>query len=300
MATTLRIDPQFVLGRLREYARLTRIDRPIGSLLLLWPTLWTLWVAAGGLPDPGVLAVFVAGVFVMRSAGCAINDYADRHIDGHVWRTNARPLATGSIHPAEALGVFVVLALVAFALVLTMNRLTVLLALAGVVLAATYPFMKRFHHLPQVHLGVAFGWAIPMAYAAQAGEVPPVAWLLFIANVLWTTAYDTMYGMADREDDLKLGVKSSAILFGEGDRVIVGILQGMALLALVFVGQRAGLGWPFYAGLLAAAGFAAYQQWLIRGREPRACFRAFVNNRWFGGSVFAGIVASYIIQAYAA
>ena len=280
--------------RLHAYARLVRIDRPIGIFLLLWPTLWALWMAAEGLPDPLVLLVFVAGVVLMRSAGCAINDFADREIDPHVRRTTQRPLAAGLISAKEALAVFAVLSLVAFALVLTMNRLTILLSFVAVALAASYPFMKRFHHLPQVHLGAAFGWAIPMAWAAQTGEFPPLtAWLLFLANLLWVTSYDTMYAMADREDDLKIGVKSSAILFGRHDRLITALLHAGVLALLLVVGLVNGLGGAYYGGLLAAALFAVYEQWLIRHREAKACFRAFLHNNWFGLSVFLGLVADF-------
>ena len=292
--TTPQTTPLTLGERLQAYARLVRIDRPIGIFLLLWPTLWALWMAAEGVPDPLVLFVFVAGVVLMRSAGCAINDYADRDIDPHVWRTNKRPLAAGLISAKEALAVFVALSLVAFALVLTMNRLTILLSFVGVALAASYPFMKRFHHLPQVHLGAAFGWAIPMAWAAQTGEFPPAtAWLLFLANLLWVTSYDTMYAMADREDDLKIGVKSSAILFGRHDRLITALLHVGVLVILAFVGWLHGLGVAFYLGLSAAAGFAVYEQWLIREREARACFRAFLHNNWFGLSVFLGLVIEF-------
>ena len=286
-----------VSERLRAYARLVRIDRPIGIFLLLWPTLWALWLAAEGVPDPLVLFVFVAGVTLMRSAGCAITDYADREIDPHVRRTTQRPLAAGLITAKEALGVFVVLSLAAFALVLTMNRLTILLSFAGVALAASYPFMKRFHHLPQIHLGVAFGWAIPMAWAAQTGEFPPLtAWLLFAANVLWTTSYDTMYAMADREDDLKIGVKSSAILFGRHDRLITGLLHAGVIGMLWGVGVLNDLGGVYYAALAAAAGFAGYEQWLIRDREATACFRAFLHNNWFGLAVFLGLLLEFALR----
>lgn len=287
----------FVLERLHQYALLTRLDKPIGSLLLLWPTLWSLWIAAKGVPNLLVLAVFVIGVFVMRSAGCAINDYADRDFDGSVARTSNRPLAAGRIRPREAIGVFVVLALVAFGLVLLMNRLTVWLSLGGAVLAATYPFMKRYHYLPQVHLGAAFGWGIPMAYAAQTGHFPTqTIWLLFLTNIIWSTAYDTMYAMTDREDDLKIGVKSTAILFGRYDKLLVGILQALVLLSLYLVGQQAGLGLYYHLGLLVAAGFAVYEQWLVRNREPMACFRAFLNNNWFGFAVFVGMALDYALR----
>jgi 4-hydroxybenzoate polyprenyltransferase len=242
------------------------------------------------------LFVFVAGVFLMRSAGCAINDFADRDIDPKVERTRTRPLATGKVSTREALWVFVILSLMAFALVLTMNKITILLSVGGISLAASYPFMKRFHYLPQIHLGAAFGWAVPMAFAAQTGEFPPTpAWLLFIATVLWTTAYDTMYAMSDREDDLKIGVKSTAILFGDADRLIIGILQILIILDLLLVAQQIHLGMYFYMGLAIAAGLAVYQQKLIANREPNDCFRAFLNNNYLGMAVFAGIVLEYLL-----
>lgn len=278
-----------LMQRLGLYARLTRLDRPVGWVLLLWPTLWALWLAAGGVPSALNLAVFIAGVILMRSAGCAINDYADRDFDAHVARTRDRPLAAGLIQPWEALAVFAVLALAAFGLVLLLDPVVLKLSVIGVLLAASYPFMKRFHHLPQVHLGVAFSWAIPMAYAAQKGTLDFTALLLFAANVLWTVAYDTMYAMADREDDVKIGVKSTAILFGRFDRLIVGGLQLATLLLLALVGWREGLGGAYYAGLGAAAVLALWQQWLIRRREPAACIAAFRNNQWFGMAVFVGL-----------
>ncbi|WP_018233262.1 4-hydroxybenzoate octaprenyltransferase [Thioalkalivibrio thiocyanodenitrificans] len=285
------------LERLKAYALLVRLHRPIGIYLLLWPALWALWVAAEGWPRPDVLLIFIAGVVLMRSAGCAINDYADRHIDPHVARTRERPIASGLVSPREALAVFVVLCLLAFVLVLFLNRLTILLSLVAVVLAGSYPFMKRLHHLPQVHLGAAFGWAVPMAFAAQTGEFPPpVAWLIFIAAVLWATVYDTFYAMADREDDLRLGVKSSAILFGEADRMITGILQLLLLWSLWLVGREAGLGLWYWLGLAVAAGSALYQQYLIVERRPAACFRAFLNNHWFGAAVFAGVFLDYLLK----
>lgn len=282
------------MGKLSHYARLIRLDRPIGIYLLLWPTLWALWIAAEGVPDFTILFVFVAGVVLMRSAGCAINDYADRDFDPHVARTKTRPLAAGHITPKEALLVFAVLAFTAFLLELLLNGLTIALSVVAVMLAATYPFMKRFHHLPQVHLGAAFSWAIPMAFTAITGEMPPlVAWLLFVAAVLWTTAYDTMYAMCDREDDLKIGVKSTAILFGRHDRLIVGVLQVLMLLLLAWVGVLSGRGVWFWLGLLAAVGFSVYQQWLIRHREPMPSLRAFLNNHWLGMVVFVGLVVDY-------
>ncbi|MFN2308277.1 MAG: 4-hydroxybenzoate octaprenyltransferase [Gammaproteobacteria bacterium] len=280
--------------RLREYLRLMRLDKPIGILLLLWPTLWALWIAAGGLPELPILGVFVLGVVLMRSAGCVINDYADRRFDAHVARTRERPLAAGRVSPRAALGLFAALCLGAFALVLTLNRLTVALAFGALLLAVVYPFAKRYTHLPQLVLGAAFGWAIPMAFAAVQGEVPRLAWLLFTVNILWSTAYDTFYAMVDREDDLKIGVKSTAILFGDADRLVIGALQLLTLGGLLLVGGLAGLGLYYYLGLLVAAGLALYQQYLARGRDPAGCFAAFLNNNAFGAAVFAGIFLHYL------
>ncbi|HKJ09854.1 MAG TPA: 4-hydroxybenzoate octaprenyltransferase [Gammaproteobacteria bacterium] len=287
-----------VKDRLYQYYRLTRLDRPIGSLLLLWPAMWALWIAGKGHPQPLIVAVFVLGVFIMRSAGCVLNDYADRHIDPHVKRTQARPLAAGQVSPREALILFVVLSLIAFALVLLLNRLTVLMSFGGIALAAVYPFTKRYTHLPQVFLGAAFGWAVPMAFTAQTGAVPKVGWLLFIAAILWAVVYDTMYAMVDRDDDLKIGVKSTAILFGDADRLIIGIVQALLLGALVLAGQLAHLHSMYYLGLVVAAGLALYQQYLIRGRQRDKCFQAFLNNNWFGGVVFAGIVLHYMVISH--
>lgn len=270
-----------------------RLHKPIGVFLLLWPTLWALWIAGEGKPDMLVLAVFVAGVVLMRSAGCVINDYADRNIDPHVARTRERPIATGRVSPNEALLLFALLCIAAFALVLLMNRLTILLSLLAVVLAAGYPFTKRYTQLPQVVLGVAFGWAIPMAFAAQTGEVPRVAWTLFAATVLWAIVYDTLYAMVDREDDLRIGVKSTAILFGKHDRLIVGVLQVVTIGLLWLTGAQVSLGIWYYAGLVAAAGLFIYQQLLIRSREPAKCFKGFLNNNWLGIAVFAGLVLDY-------
>lgn len=280
--------------RLNEYVQLMRLDRPIGSFLLLWPTLWALWLAGQGQPDQHVVLAFVLGVFLMRSAGCVINDIADRHFDPHVARTRERPLAAGRASVGEALLLFTGLCLAAFLLVLTTNRLTVLLSLAGFALAVSYPFMKRFHHLPQAHLGAAFGWSIPMAFAAQTGAVPGLAWLLFGTNVVWSIVYDTMYAMVDRQDDLKVGVKSTAILLGPLDKQVIGCLQFLLMALLIGVGITAGLHWVYYAGLFLAGWFALYQQYLIRDREPAACFRAFLNNNWFGLVVFCGILFSYL------
>ncbi|HEY5791082.1 MAG TPA: 4-hydroxybenzoate octaprenyltransferase [Gammaproteobacteria bacterium] len=282
--------------RLRQYALLTRMHRPIGTFLLLWPCLWALWIAAGGVPEPLVLAVFCAGTFLMRSAGCAINDYADRDFDGHVARTRERPLAAGRVSPREALAVAAVLALLAFALVLLMNRLTIQLAFVGALLAATYPFTKRLTHLPQVYLGATFGWAVPMAFAAQSGALPLLAWLLYLAAIVWAVIYDTMYAMADRPDDLKIGVKSTAILFGRADRLVIGLLQGLLLLLLVLVGHLAGRGWPYACGLFVAASYMLHHQWLIRTRDRDACFHAFLDNNWLGLAVTAGVVADYALR----
>ena len=279
--------------RLVQYALLARMHQPIGSLLLLWPTLWALWIAGAGEPDPAVVLVFVAGVFVMRSAGCVMNDFADRRIDPHVRRTRNRPIASGKVTPREALVVFAALCLVGLALVLTLNRLALMYSFAAVALAASYPFMKRWTYLPQVHLGVAFGWGIPMAFAALANEVPPLAWLLLTGVVAWAVAYDTMYAMVDREDDVRVGVKSSAILFGDTDRFFVGASQVAVLAVLVLAGRQAGLGAFHAAATAAGALLFVYQQYLIRNREPAACFKAFLNNNWVGAVVFAGIVADY-------
>jgi 4-hydroxybenzoate polyprenyltransferase len=273
-----------------------RLDRPIGTLLLLWPTLWALWLASEGRPDPFVFLVFVLGVFVMRSAGCVINDFADRDLDPHVERTRNRPLAARRVSSREALGLFGVLMLVALGLVLTLNSLTVTLAVAGATLATLYPFMKRFTYLPQVHLGLAFSWAIPMAFAAETGDVPPLAWLLLTGNLIWTVAYDTIYAMVDRDDDLRVGVKSTAILFGDLDRAFVAGMQITVILVLALVAQQAKLGRAFDAGLAAAVVLFAWQQWLIRDRERDPCFKAFLNNNWVGAAVFAGIVADFALR----
>lgn len=283
--------------RLRQYVLLMRLDRPIGTLLLLWPTLWALWLAGQGNPRALVVFVFVTGVVVMRSAGCVINDFADRHVDPHVARTRQRPLAAGRVTPREALILFAVLCLSAFALVLLMNTLTILMSFGGAVLAAVYPFMKRYTHLPQVVLGMAFGWAVPMAFAAETGAVPPVAWLLFIATVLWATAYDTMYAMVDRPDDLRIGVKSTAILFGEADRHLIALIQALFFVVMIMIGRQLGLGFFYYAGLAVAMMLAIYQIRLIWRREPSRCFKAFLNNNWIGMAIFAGIVAHYFAAA---
>ncbi|WP_028025794.1 4-hydroxybenzoate octaprenyltransferase [Enterovibrio calviensis] len=276
-------------AKAKAFWQLTRMDRPIGSLLLLWPTLWALFLAADGVPDPKVLVVFILGVVMMRAAGCVINDFADRNLDGHVKRTKARPLPSGLVSAKEALALFAFLVLGAFLLVLTLDPLTIKLSVVALALASIYPFMKRFTHMPQLVLGMAFSWAIPMAYAAQAGELPPVAWMLFLANVLWTVAYDTLYAMVDRDDDVKIGIKSSAILFGKYDKAAVGVLQLLTLLLLVLVGYLCQLSTVYYWFLLAASALFVYQQWLVKGRDRDACFKAFLNNNYVGMLVFIGV-----------
>lgn len=277
------------LSRFAPYWQLMRFDRPIGTMLVLWPVLWTLWIAADGWPKTDVLIIFILGTIVMRAAGCVINDFADRNFDGHVERTRNRPLVRHLVTPKEAIVLFIGLCLTAFVLVLFTNPLTIKLAFAGVVLAFCYPFAKRYTHLPQVVLGAAFSWAVPMAYAAQTGELPPEVWLIFIANLLWTVVYDTFYGMVDRPDDLKIGVKSTAILFGENDRLITGTLQVMTLFALFLVGRRFELSALFMLSLLPVALLFIYQQYLIKDRQREGCFRAFMNNNWVGMAIFAGI-----------
>lgn len=280
--------------RLPLYLQLMRADRPIGSLLLLWPTLWALWLAAGGWPHWWLLPIFTLGVFLMRSAGCVINDFADRNFDSHVKRTAQRPLATGAVSEREALLLCAGLCAAAFVLVLFTNRLTILLSLVALALAGTYPFTKRYTQLPQLVLGAAFGWSIPMAFAAQTGTLPQGCWLVFIANILWTLVYDTFYAMVDRDDDLRIGIKSTAILFGDDDRLITGILQCSMLLVLVLTGVHFKLGYWFYISLLATAGLFAYQQYLVRNRERGACFKAFLHNNWVGAVIFAGIFVHYL------
>ena len=279
-----------LIQTLSHYAKLMRLDKPIGILLLLWPTLWSLWLAAKGMPRWDLLIIFTLGVVVMRSAGCVINDFADRKIDSKVQRTQNRPLATGAVSSREALMLFVVLCLIAFGLVLLTDPLTIKLSLGGLVLAFIYPFMKRHTHLPQVFLGAAFAWAIPMAFAAQAGALKQEMWVIYLTVVLWTVVYDTFYAMVDRADDLKIGVKSTAVLFGEQDRFITAVLQVMTLYSLFLIGQRFELGVYYKASLVVVLGLFVYQQLLIRYREPQACFKAFLNNNWVGMAVFVGIV----------
>ena len=282
--------------RLALYWTLVRGDRPIGWLLLLWPTWWALWIAAEGLPPAWILFVFSAGVWLTRSGGCVVNDYADRWLDGSVERTKQRPLATGAVSGREALAVFAVLMLAAFALVLTLNRLTVLMSVVGVFLAATYPYLKRYTYLPQVYLGMAFGWGIPMAFAAVQGAVPPLAWVLYVANIFWATAYDTWYAMVDRDDDIRMGSKSTAILFGDMDLVAIAMLQGTFLLAMLFAGQQLQLAWPWTAALITAAALIAHQLWRTRHRERDACFKAFLDNNWVGMVLFVGLVVGLAVR----
>ncbi len=281
--------------RLQEYALLARFDRPIGTWLLLWPTLWALWIAGRGRPDPHVLIVFVLGVIVMRAAGCIINDFADRNIDPHVKRTRDRPLAARRVSPAEAVALFAVLMLSALVLVSRLNRLTIELAVVGAALTASYPFVKRFFPLPQLYLGMSFGgWSIPMAFAAELGTVPKAAWVMYIAAVLWAVVYDTLYAMVDRDDDRKIGIQSSALLFADLDRFLVGVLQGLMLIALVLAGRELKLGGWYAAGLWIAAVLFVYQQWLVRRRAPAACLRAFLNNNYVGMAIFIGVALHYV------
>ncbi|WP_070962934.1 4-hydroxybenzoate octaprenyltransferase [Vibrio sonorensis] len=281
------------LAKVEAFWQLTRMNKPIGWLLLLWPTLWALLLAAQGIPDLKVTLVFIAGVILMRSAGCVINDFADRKVDGHVKRTNQRPIPSGRVTPKEAIALFLILAVVSFALVLSMNTLTVQLSLVGIVLAFIYPFMKRFTHLPQLFLGLAFSWSIPMAWAAQANELASAVWFVFVINVLWTIAYDTMYAMVDRDDDLKVGVKSTAILFGRNDKLIIGLLQFVTLAMFIGLGQWYQLGAAFYWSVLVAAALFVFQQHLIRHRERPNCFQAFLNNNYVGMAITLGLFITY-------
>ncbi|VAW77993.1 4-hydroxybenzoate polyprenyltransferase [hydrothermal vent metagenome] len=283
--------------RYENFFLLTRLDKPIGILLLLWPTLWGIWVASEGHPDPVYTLVFIAGVILTRSAGCAINDYADRKYDGRVNRTKTRVLASGKMKPATAVLIFVVLSLIAFALVvLFLPRLCWYLAIAGAALIFVYPFMKRFTHLPQIVLGMAFAMSVPMAYAAHTGGIPQIAWIMYTGVVLWTTAYDTMYALVDKKDDVTIGIKSTAILFGKHYLLILAVIQVLVLLSLLFVGSNAKLNWPFHAGLAVASVLAAYQLFLVYDRVPERCFRAFLNNNWFGLVIFLGILYHYLLQ----
>jgi 4-hydroxybenzoate polyprenyltransferase len=283
-------------SKFNAYWRLMRFDKPIGILLLLWPALWALWIAGAGHPSLKAVLAIALGTVLMRSAGCVINDYADRDFDPHVERTRLRPIAAGEVSPKEALWLFVGLCLTAFLLVLQLNTLSIALSFPGAFLAASYPFTKRLTHLPQAYLGIAFGWAVPMAFAAERGEIPIDAWVLFTATAVWALIYDTMYAMVDREDDLKIGVKSTAILFGQNDRLIIGLFQLLMLGLLFQAGQNAALGMFYHAGLMAGLGFFGYQQWLIRKREKALCFRAFLNNNWLGASLFAAIALDYALR----
>jgi 4-hydroxybenzoate polyprenyltransferase len=286
------LSPEFV-NQLRNYAKLMRLDKPVGIWLLLWPTLWALWISGAGRPDQGLFIIFVAGVVVMRSAGCVLNDFADRKIDPYVERTRDRPLASGAVAPLEALTLFAALGLIAIGLATMLNQPARLLAVVGAVLTVLYPFIKRFISVPQFVLGLAFGWAIPMAFAAQTGEVPELAWLIFGTAVIWAVIYDTFYAMVDREDDRKIGVKSTAILFGEADLFIIGGLQVLMLVALLLIGQRAELGAWFHAAVACAAVLMAWHQWLARDRSPAGCFAAFLRNHFIGLIIFIGIVLHY-------
>jgi 4-hydroxybenzoate polyprenyltransferase len=278
---------------LPHYFKLMRLDRPIGIYLLLWPTLTALWLAAEGLPKLSTMVIFALGVLFMRSAGCVINDFADRKIDGHVERTQARPLAQGLVSEKEAIGLFLVLLAASFLLVLLTNATTVKMSFVGALLASTYPFMKRYTYLPQVVLGAAFAWAVPMAYTALEIPLQETTWLLFSATVLWTVVYDTLYAMVDRKDDLKIGVRSTAILFGDSDKLMIGILQLITLLTWILLGIQAELGLFWWVALCFASGLFVYQQWLIRDRDRDACFKAFLNNHWVGLALFLGLIVNY-------
>ncbi|NNL63005.1 MAG: 4-hydroxybenzoate octaprenyltransferase [Woeseiaceae bacterium] len=282
-----------ILGQLRNYGKLMRVDRPVGIWLLMWPTLWALWLAGEGHPDQGLFVIFLLGVFVMRSAGCVLNDFVDRRIDPYVERTRSRPLASGAVAPFEALILFVALGLVAIGLVIMLNKQAQLLAIVGAALTVAYPFVKRYVSIPQFILGAAFGWAVPMAFAAQTGSTPELAWLVFGAALIWAVIYDTFYAMVDREDDMKLGVKSTAILFGEADLFVIAGLQALMVAALALVGYRAELGFWYYASVMVAAALMAWHLWLARDREPADCFRAFLQNHYIGMIVFIGIVLHY-------
>ena len=284
------------MNKLQLYFRLVRLDKPIGTVLLLWPTLSALWLASGGVPDWRLLLIFSLGTLLMRSAGCAVNDYADQDFDRHVKRTAERPITSGRISGKEALAVAATLALLAFLLILPLNALTKQLSVAAVVIAATYPYFKRFFAIPQAYLGIAFGFGIPMSFAAVQGAVPAVAWWLLAANVFWAVAYDTEYAMVDRDDDLKIGIKTSAITFGSYDVAIVMLCYAVNLGMLLVAGRQFGLGWPFHLGLAVAAGIAAYHYTLIRGRERAPCFAAFRHNNWLGAAVFAGIAFDYALR----
>ncbi|EUD10291.1 4-hydroxybenzoate polyprenyl transferase [Providencia alcalifaciens 205/92] len=287
------MEGSMALSKWHAYSRLMRIDRPIGSLLLLWPTYWALWIAAQGSPSLHILIVFTAGVFLMRAAGCVINDFADRNFDGHVERTKHRPLPSGDVTEKEAKILFAALVGLSFLLVLSLNTMTIWLSVAGLALAWIYPFVKRVSHLPQVVLGAAFGWSIPMGFSAVSESLPLVCWLLFLVNIIWSVIYDTQYAMVDRNDDLKIGVKSTAILFGQYDKLIIGLLQIVMVGLLVVIGSLANLGMVYYGSLVLAAALFVYQQQLMINRERAPCFKAFMNNNYVGLILFFGMVVSY-------
>ncbi|MCG8370492.1 MAG: 4-hydroxybenzoate octaprenyltransferase [Proteobacteria bacterium] len=282
-----------MVRQLRNYGKLMRVDKPVGIWLLMWPTLWALWLAGEGAPDQGLFVVIMLGVFVMRSAGCVLNDFADRKIDPYVERTRTRPLATGAVAPFEALVLFAALALIAIGLATMLNRQAQLLAVVAGTLTVVYPFVKRYVSIPQLILGAAFGWACPMAFAAQTGETPELAWLVFGTALVWAVIYDTFYAMVDRDDDIRIGVKSTAILFGDADLFVIAGLQAVMLVALLLIGYRAGLGFWYYLSVVIAAGMMARHLWLARDRRPAGCFQAFLKNHYIGMAVFIGIVLSY-------
>jgi 4-hydroxybenzoate polyprenyltransferase len=277
-----------------------RLDKPIGIYLLLWPTLWALWIAGEGHASIGNVVIFILGVIIMRSAGCVINDYADRHVDEHVKRTQNRPLAQKLITEKQALSLFAGLCISAFILVLFTNEFTIYLSFGGLVLASLYPFMKRYTHLPQVVLGAAFAWAVPMAFAAEQNTLPDVVWVIYIATLTWTVVYDTMYAMVDREDDLKVGIKSTAVLFGDADKLMIGALQMITLLSFILIGSSIKASWPYYLGVIVAAGLFIYHQWLIKDRDTEKCFKAFLHNHWVGAAIFIGLAGHYLMSTPAA
>jgi len=280
--------------KFKQYLLLIRLNRPIGIFLLLWPTLWGLWIASEGFPNTKILVVFLLGIFLMRSAGCILNDIIDKDFDKFVSRTQNRPLASDKLSSIEAFIVAISLIFIAFLLVLTTNTLTVQLSFIAIILAGTYPFLKRHTYLPQFFLGLTFGWSIPMAFAATTNSIPKIAWLLLIANILWAVVYDTIYAMIDREDDLKIGIKSTAILFDDADRFIIGLIQSLVLIALIVIGQQASLNTIYYFSLIIGGGLFLYQSYLIRNRDPKKCMQAFLNNNWFGLVVFIGLFINYL------
>jgi len=285
---------QLKYDKFKQYLLLIRLNRPIGIFLLLWPTLWGLWIASEGFPKTEILVVFLFGVFLMRSAGCILNDIIDKDFDKFVARTQNRPLASDKLSSIEAFIVAISLIFIAFLLVLTTNTLTVQLSFVAIILAGTYPFLKRHTYLPQFFLGLTFGWSIPMAFAATTNSIPKIAWLLLIANILWVVVYDTIYAMIDREDDLKIGIKSTAILFDDADRFIIGLIQSLVLIALIVIGQQASLNTIYYFSLIIGGCLFLYQLYLIRNRDPKKCMQAFLNNNWFGLVVFIGLFINYL------